>query len=442
MAISPPAPLAGAPLSNRLADTHSSPVRELLQIAMRPEVISLAGGLPAPQTFDVEGLRAAFDEVLAGPQAIRALQYSSTEGDPRLTRASGAVHVHARPARRSRRPADHDRLAAGARADRDGAAEPGRRRPGRGPDVPGGAAGVPARGPAAGRDPVRRGRADPRGADRDRESARGEGRLPDPDLPEPDRAHDVRRSGAAPSPRPPRRRACGWSRTTRTARCGSRASRVDLLAAQPAARDRTIVIQTLSKVLSPGLRIGYVRAPEALRGPLTVAKQAADLHTSTVAQMAAARWLASHDLATHIPASARTTARAATRCSPACRSTCPRARAGRTPRAACSSGSSCRTATTPRACSPARSSAASRSSPACTSTRASRGARPCACPSPPRRPPSCTRAPPDSGRRSPGRRPRHARTTTPRHGPGARRHARARRGRSRRAEAAADDGDA
>ena len=75
---------------------------------------------------------------------------------------------------------------------------------------------------------------------------------------------------------------------------------VDLLAAQPAARDRTIVIQTLSKVLSPGLRIGYLRAPAPLRGPLTVAKQAADLHTSTVAQLAAERWLATHDLAAHI----------------------------------------------------------------------------------------------------------------------------------------------
>src|SRR4051812_14766609 len=84
MALSPPAPLAGAPLSRRLADTQSSPVRELLQIAMRPEVISLAGGLPAPDTFDVRGLRAAFDEVLAGPDAVRALQYSTTEGDPAL----------------------------------------------------------------------------------------------------------------------------------------------------------------------------------------------------------------------------------------------------------------------------------------------------------------------------------------------------------------------
>src|ERR1700754_3247198 len=84
MAISPPAPRAGAPLSRRLNETQSSPVRELLKIAMRPEVISLAGGLPAPQTFDVEGLGAAFAEVTGGPHARRALQYSSTEGDPEL----------------------------------------------------------------------------------------------------------------------------------------------------------------------------------------------------------------------------------------------------------------------------------------------------------------------------------------------------------------------
>ena len=40
MAISPPAPLAGAPLSRRLADTQSSPVRELLETAMQPHIIS------------------------------------------------------------------------------------------------------------------------------------------------------------------------------------------------------------------------------------------------------------------------------------------------------------------------------------------------------------------------------------------------------------------
>src|SRR4051812_42153553 len=91
MAISPPTPRAGAPLSRRLNETQSSPVRELLQIAMRPEVISLAGGLPAPDTFDVEGLGAAFAEVLSGPDAVRALQYSTTEGDPALRARLAAV---------------------------------------------------------------------------------------------------------------------------------------------------------------------------------------------------------------------------------------------------------------------------------------------------------------------------------------------------------------
>jgi 2-aminoadipate transaminase len=59
-------------------------------------------------------------------------------------------------------------------------------------------------------------------------------------------------------------------------------------------------LSTLSKVAAPGLRIGWVRAPELLRHPLTVAKQAADLHSSTVDQAAAARWLAAVDLDAHV----------------------------------------------------------------------------------------------------------------------------------------------
>src|SRR3954451_16768032 len=95
MAVSPPARRAGAPVSRRLNETHSSPVRDLLQIAMRPEVISLAGGLPAPDTFDVDGLAAAFAEVLSGEEATRALQYSTTEGDP-LLRARLAAFMSTR----------------------------------------------------------------------------------------------------------------------------------------------------------------------------------------------------------------------------------------------------------------------------------------------------------------------------------------------------------
>jgi DNA-binding transcriptional MocR family regulator len=66
------------------------------------------------------------------------------------------------------------------------------------------------------------------------------------------------------------------------------------------AADRTLALSTLSKVAAPGLRIGWVRTPPALRSSLVVAKQAADLHSSTIDQAAAARWLATVDLDAHI----------------------------------------------------------------------------------------------------------------------------------------------
>src|SRR5215207_7913911 len=70
----------------------------------------------------------------------------------------------------------------------------------------------------------------------------------------------------------------------------------EALPALAALDDRVLSLSTLSKIAAPGLRIGWVRAPEALRRPLTIAKQAADLHSSTVDQAAAARWLKSVDL--------------------------------------------------------------------------------------------------------------------------------------------------
>jgi 2-aminoadipate transaminase len=53
-------------------------------------------------------------------------------------------------------------------------------------------------------------------------------------------------------------------------------------------------------VLAPGLRLGWLRAPATILGPLAVAKQAADLHTSTVDQLAARMSLQAADLDLHI----------------------------------------------------------------------------------------------------------------------------------------------
>src|SRR5512135_3388065 len=57
----------------------SSAVRELLKLTQVPDLISFAGGLPAPEMFPIEQVKAAADTVLSEVGA-QALQYSTTEG--------------------------------------------------------------------------------------------------------------------------------------------------------------------------------------------------------------------------------------------------------------------------------------------------------------------------------------------------------------------------
>ena len=65
--------------SERAEQLKSSVIREILKVTMRPEVISFAGGLPSPDTFPVERMKAAFDKVLS-TQGKSALQYGPTDG--------------------------------------------------------------------------------------------------------------------------------------------------------------------------------------------------------------------------------------------------------------------------------------------------------------------------------------------------------------------------
>jgi 2-aminoadipate transaminase len=66
-------------LSQRARKLTSSAIHEILKVTERPEVISFAGGLPAPSTFPAERIREATNRVLTQAPAA-ALQYSATEG--------------------------------------------------------------------------------------------------------------------------------------------------------------------------------------------------------------------------------------------------------------------------------------------------------------------------------------------------------------------------
>ena len=65
--------------AKRAQALQSSAIREILKITMRPEVTSFAGGLPSPETFPVERMRAAFDAVLSREGKV-ALQYGPSDG--------------------------------------------------------------------------------------------------------------------------------------------------------------------------------------------------------------------------------------------------------------------------------------------------------------------------------------------------------------------------
>ena len=69
--------------SKNANNMKASAIRELLKLTQRPEVISFAGGLPAPDTFPVDDLKAAAN-VVFDTQARKALQYGATEGDNNL----------------------------------------------------------------------------------------------------------------------------------------------------------------------------------------------------------------------------------------------------------------------------------------------------------------------------------------------------------------------
>lgn len=72
-------------LSQSVATLRASEIRELLKLIARPEIISFAGGIPDPALFPLDSIGKAYQGVLQNPaMAGEAFQYSISEGYPPL----------------------------------------------------------------------------------------------------------------------------------------------------------------------------------------------------------------------------------------------------------------------------------------------------------------------------------------------------------------------
>ncbi|QES43119.1 transcriptional regulator [Streptomyces venezuelae] len=286
------------PLAARAAAVGGSPVRDILAVTARPEVINFAGGLPAPGLFDGEGIAAAFRAVLEETPE-RALQYATTEGEPAL-RTAIAARTTARGL-----PTDADDVLVTTGSQQalsllaTALVEPGDTVLVENPCYLAalqafafaGARVVPVPCDEAGIDPAA--------------------------LDDLVALHRPKLLYTVPTFQNPTGRTLPADRRAAIARVAERrglwiveddpygelrfeGERAPWIATYPGAGDRTVLLSSFSKVMAPGLRLGWLRAPAGLLRACAVAKQAADLHTPTVNQLAAARYLADRDLDAHV----------------------------------------------------------------------------------------------------------------------------------------------
>ena len=277
--------------SQRALALKSSAIRELLKITERPEVISFAGGLPSPATFPIEALHAATDRLFADkPHA--ALQYGPTEGYMPLREWIAAQHGVS-PMRVMLTTGSQQALDLIGKVFID-------------PDSPvlvetptylGALQAFSLYGPRFVSVPSDAG-----------------GVLPEALTPE--LARGARFAYILPNFQNPTGRTMDLARRqallAQAEKLGlpivednpygdlsySGETQPTLLSMAP---DSVIYLGSFSKILAPGLRLGYVIAPEAVLFKLAQAKQSADLHTPAFTQRVVYEVVSTGLLDTHIP---------------------------------------------------------------------------------------------------------------------------------------------
>jgi 2-aminoadipate transaminase len=292
-------------LARRMSQMSPSAVREILKVAERPDVLSFAGGLPAPELFPVEAIAQAHADVLA-ESGREALQYSTTEGYRPLrewiARRLGTHGVRSSPdqllvtsgsqqgidlvARALLEPNDtvvveNPTYLAALQAFASHGARP--------VSVPSDEHGMQVDALHA---VIRAERPrliyivpdfhNPKGTTLSLERRRaliGIAQRYGVPILEDDPYGELRFRGTRPPPL---------------------AALDDTGAGLGSGAGLVISLGTFSKTLAPGMRIGWLHGPVALVRAATVAKQAADLHTATLSQRAAAKLLETFDYDGHL----------------------------------------------------------------------------------------------------------------------------------------------
>jgi len=294
-------PLKPYVFSQRAQKLTSSTIREILKVTERPEVISFAGGLPSPTGFPVDTINAAFDRVLRD-NGRAALQYGPTEGYRPLREwvANDLKRVGADDVQ-----VDEILIVSGSQQALDMLGklfiDPGSKVLVEDPSYLGALQSFSLFEPVYQTVPTD-----------------GGGLIPESLTPE--RAEGARFLYALPNFQNPTGTTLNLERRKELVkRCAE--LRVPIIEDDPygdlryageplpgllglgrAAGATVIRLGSFSKVLAPGLRLGYIAAPKEIIAKLVQIKQATDLHTATLTQMAVYETIKDGFLDFHLPA--------------------------------------------------------------------------------------------------------------------------------------------
>ncbi len=284
-------------LADRTKRISASVIREILKVVSQPGMISLAGGIPAPESFPLEIISELTRRVVADYGA-QAFQYDLTEGFVPLREA---LSTYLQP-KGIRATADEIIIGSGSQGFLDAI--------GKVLISPGDHVAVEA--------PTYLGAIqafNPYEPEYVRMDTDGDGLIPE-SLDQVLGRHRIKIIYLVPTFQNPSGRTITLARRQAIAEIIQRRAAL-LIEDDPYsplryrgeylppiktfAPDNVVYISTLSKVFAPGLRLGFCVAPALIQRWMVLAKQGVDLHTSTFNQALAAEYLAGGYLDKHLP---------------------------------------------------------------------------------------------------------------------------------------------